>query len=62
MLEPRGRSDLAQKPLAAERRTEVGVQDFDGDVATVPQVVGEEDRRHAAGAELAIDAIPIGER
>ena len=62
MLEPRRRSDLAQKPLAAERRAEVGVQDLDGDVATVPQVVGEENGRHAARAELAIDAIAIGER
>ncbi len=38
------------------------MQNLDGDVATVPQVVGEVDGRHAAGAELAIDAIAIGER
>ena len=45
-------------PSAAPRS---GCEDLDGDVAIVPQVVGEVDGRHAAGAELAIDAIAIGE-
>ena len=58
----RGRPDLGEKPLAAERRAEVGVEHFDGDVAVVLQVVGEVDGRHAAGAELALDAIAAGER
>ena len=44
MLQPRGRPDLAQKALAAERRAEIGVQDLDGDVAIVPEVVGEDTR------------------
>ena len=52
----------AQEPLAAERRAEVGVQDLDGDVAVVLEVVREIDGRHAAGAELALDAVAIGER
>lgn len=62
MLKPRGRPDLAQKPLAAQCRAEVWVQDLDGDVTTVSQVVGEEHGRHAAGAKLAIDAVAVGER
>ena len=52
----------AQEPLAAERGAEVGVQHLDGDVAVVPEVVREIHGRHAARAELALDAIAVGER
>jgi hypothetical protein len=62
MLEPRRRPDLREKTLAAECGAEVGVEDLDGDVAVVALVVREEDRRHAAGAELALDAVATGER
>ena len=49
--------DLAQEPLTAERGAELGMQHLDGDVAIVLEIVREVDGRHAAGAELALDAI-----
>lgn len=58
MLQFRGGSDLSQKPLAAQRRAQFGVQHFDGDAAVVIEIVREIDSRHPAGAELAFDAIP----
>ena len=62
MRERGGEVDLAQEPLAAERLGEVVVEDLDGDVAVVLEVAGEVDGRHAAGAELALDAVVGGER
>ena len=61
MLQLRRGPDLAQEPLAAERRAEVGMQHLDGDVAIVLEVVREIDGGHAAGAELALDAVAVGE-
>ncbi len=61
MLQTRRRADLGEEPLAAERRAELGMEDLDGDVAVVLQVVREIHGRHAAGAELALDAIALGE-
>ena len=51
----------AEEPLAAEHGGELGVQHLDGDLAAVPQVLGEVDRGHAALAQLALEAIPVGE-
>ena len=62
MRESRGQPDLAQKSIAAERRGEVGVKCLDRDVTTVLDVVREIHRRHAAGPELAGDAVSVGER
>jgi hypothetical protein len=36
------------------------MQYFDRDVSIVPQIVGAKHRRHAAGAQLALDAVFIG--
>jgi hypothetical protein len=38
------------------------MQDFDGDVTIVFEIVREIDRRHAARAELALDPIAVGQR
>ena len=57
----RGRLDLGEEPLGAERRGEIGVQHLDRDVAVVLEVVREIDGRHAAAAELALDAVAIGD-
>ena len=62
MLQPRGGLDLRQEPLAAERRTQVWMQDFDGHLAIVLVVVREVDGRHTAGTELALDAVAVGQR
>ena len=44
-----------------KRRTEIRMQHLDGDVAIVLEIVREVDRRHAARAELALDAVAVGE-
>ena len=62
MLELGGDLDLAGEPLAAERGGELGAEDLHGDLAVVLEVLGEVDGGHAAGAELALDAVAVGER
>jgi hypothetical protein len=62
MRQTRGHLDLAQEPLAAERRREIGVECFKRDIAAVLDVPREVHRRHAASAELALDAVAVSER
>ncbi len=57
MLELRRQPDLALKPLGAERRGELRVQDLERDGAIVLVVDGEIDRGHAAATELALDPV-----
>ena len=52
MPEPRGRAYLRQESLAAEGRSEIGMQDLYGDIAVVPDVVRQMDSRHAALPDL----------
>ena len=61
VLQPRGGADLGEKPFAAKRRTKVGVQHLDRDIALMLDVVREIHGGHAAGAEFARDAIAVGE-
>ena len=61
MLQVRRRLDLGEEPLGAECRGEIGVQHLDRDLAVVLEVVREVDRGHAARAELALDAVAVGE-
>src|SRR6478672_11100413 len=37
------------------------MEDLDGDVAVVPEVVGEVDGRHPASPELALDAVAVSQ-
>ena len=60
MLEPGGEADLAEEALGAEGGGELGVEDLEGDVAVVLEVLGEEDRGHAV-AELALECITVSE-
>ena len=53
--------DLAEEPLGADDRGELRAQHLDRDLAVVLEVVREIDGGHAAGAELALDAIAIGQ-
>lgn len=57
MLEMRGDFYLAEEALGAEHRGELGVKDFDRNVAIVLFVVGEIDGCHSAPAELALDSV-----
>ena len=61
MLQVGGDLDLGEEPLGAEHGGELGLEDLDGDLAVVLEVVGEIDRRHAALAELALDAVAVGQ-
>src|SRR5262245_27764924 len=59
MLEGGGGLDLPHKSVGTEHGGELGFQDLDGDLAVVPQILGEIDRGHAALAELALDAVTV---
>ena len=61
MLEIGGDLDLGEEAVAADDGGQLGVQDLDGDLAAVLQVLGEVDGGHAALAELAVEAIAVGE-
>jgi hypothetical protein len=59
VLQIRGDSDLAQEPLGAEDRAELGIENFHGDVAVVLEIAREVDGRHPAAPDFALDAIAI---
>ena len=61
MLQVGGGLDLAQESLGADHGGELGAQHLDRDLAVVLEVVGEVDRGHAARAELALDAVAVGQ-
>ena len=61
VLEVGGDLDLGQEALAAEDGGELGVQDLDGDLAAVLEVLGEIDGGHAALAQLALEAVAVGQ-
>ena len=57
VLEPGGGPDFREESLAPEGGAQVGMEDLDGDVAVVLEVVGEIDGRHPALAQLALDPV-----
>ena len=61
MLEAGGDLDLGEEAIAADDGAQLGVQDLDGDLAAVLQVLGEVDGGHAALAELALEAVAVGQ-
>ncbi len=61
MLKIRGRLDLLHEPLGAQDGGEFRTQDLDGDLAVVFEIFREVHGRHAAGAELALDGVAVGE-
>ena len=54
--------DFLQEPLGGERGGHVGEEHLDGDVPVVPEIAPQVHRRHAAGAELALDPVGAGQR
>ena len=62
MLQARRRRDLLHEPLGAEHGGELRLQYFQRDLAFVLEILGKKHRRHAAGAELALDLVSAGER
>ncbi len=61
VLQLRGDRDLTQKPVATNRRGEVGVEDLDRDHAPMTYIRGAIHRRHTAVADLALDRIAASE-
>ena len=49
------------QPPGGEDRVEFGAQDLERDFSVVAHVVREVDGGHGAGAELALDAVAVGE-
>ena len=62
VVQPGGDLDLVQETAGADLLGQVGTQYLDRDVAVVLEVVGEEDPRHPALAQLALEAVPGRER
>ena len=60
MAQLRRELDLAKKPLGAERLPDFRLEHLDRDVAIVFDVVRQIHGRHAASAELALDAVAVG--
>ncbi len=61
VLEAGGGLDLGEEALAADDGAQLGVEDLDGDLAAVLQVLGEIDGGHATLAELALEAVAVGQ-
>jgi len=61
MLQPRRDTDLVRETLGTQCRAEFRAQDLDRHAAVVLEVLGEIYRRHATSAELALDAVAVGE-
>jgi len=53
--------DLAEEPVGPEGHSELRPEHLDGDRAAVLQVLGEEDDRHPALAQLPFDRVALGE-
>jgi hypothetical protein len=61
MLEVGGDLDFLEETLGAERRRELGLEDFDRDFAIMFDIVREIDGGHTARAELSLEGVAIGE-
>jgi len=61
VLEARGDLDLLEESVGADDRAEFWVEDFEGDLAVVAEVLGEEDGGHASAGGFAVDAVAVGE-
>ena len=59
VLEVGGELDLGQEALGADHGGELGAQHLERDAAVVADVLGEIDGRHAAGADLTVQAIAV---
>ena len=59
MLQVGGGLDLLQEPLGADHRGQLGAQHLEGHRSVVLQVAGEEDGRHPARAQFALQRIAV---
>ena len=61
MLEPGAEPDLAEEAIGTERLGQLGAEDLERDHPVMLQVAGEIHDRHAAAAELALNAVAVGQ-
>ena len=61
MLEIRRRLDLGEETLAADDGRQLRLEDLERDATVVFDVIGQVHGRHAAGAELSLDAVSVGQ-
>ena len=61
MLQVRRDLDLGEEPLDAEDGAEFRLEHLQCDEAVVLEVARQEDGRHAAGAEFALDGVAVAE-
>ena len=59
MLELGRRLDLAQESIDAQECSDLWIEQLEGDLAFVAEVVGEVDSRHAPTPEFALDAVAV---
>ena len=62
MLQAGGQLDLAEESIGAQGRGKLGPEQLDRHGAMVLQILGEIDRRHAAGPDFPLDLVPLGKR
>jgi len=61
VLEVGGGLDLGEKALAADDGCQLGLEDLEGDLAMVLEILGQVDGGHAALAELTLDRVAAGQ-
>jgi hypothetical protein len=61
VLKVGGDLDLFEKSLGADHDSQLGLEHLDGDLAVVFDILREINRGHAAGTELALDSVAVGE-
>ncbi len=61
VLQVGGDLDLVQEALGTKHGSKLGLENLHRDLAVVLHVVGEVDRCHTTGPELALDGVAVGE-
>ena len=61
MLQPGGDPDLLEEAVRAERGDQLAAEDLERDRPVVPEILRQPHRRHPAPAELALDAVAVGQ-
>jgi hypothetical protein len=59
VLQAGGGLNLALEALGPESRSELGVEDFEGDRPLMPEIAREVDRGHAAAPQLALEHVAV---
>ena len=61
MLQVGGGADFQQEAIGGQLRAYLRLEHLDRHLAVMLEVLGEVDRGHAAGAELPLDGVAVGE-